>query len=246
LTTVLDPGRAWDSTGLEHWVAACLGFVSVRTLMFRKPSPRLRVLLLEDDPSDADLIAHAVENSVAGSLVRRADSKGAFVGALDEFAPQVILSDHGVADLSALGAFHLTQARSPECPFLLVAGAFDQTASDCLRAGAADFIRKSDLARLRPAIEMALKLRAPLRKLSGRQRQVLQLLAAGCSTREIARELRLSVKTVETHRAQVMVRTGIHDVAGLARYAVEVGIVYTYQGSEKTSWRGPQPGYGNG
>jgi DNA-binding NarL/FixJ family response regulator len=76
-------------------------------------------------------------------------------------------------------------------------------------------------------------LRLPLRKLSSRQHQVLQLLAAGLSAGEIARRLGLSVKTVETHRAQVMHRTGIHDLAGLVRYAVRVGIVSAADGSDR-------------
>jgi two-component system, NarL family, response regulator LiaR len=58
---------------------------------------------------------------------------------------------------------------------------------------------------------------------------VLQLIAAGNSTREVARRLRLSVKTVETHRAQVMKRLDIHDLASLVRYAVRVGIVSAAQ-----------------
>jgi DNA-binding NarL/FixJ family response regulator len=75
-------------------------------------------------------------------------------------------------------------------------------------------------------------MRAPLRSLSRRQRQVLQLLATGCSTREIALGLHLSIKTVETHRAQLMSRLDIHDLAGLVRYAVRVGIVSAGQGSD--------------
>lgn len=192
-------------------------------------SPGLRVLLLEDDRLDPERIVRAIERSIAGTLVQRVDSRGAFSRALDEFAPQVILSDHGVADLNALDAFHLTQARSPECPFLLVAAAFEQAASDCLRAGAADFIRKSDLARLRPAIELALEHRAPLRRLSARQRQVFQLLAAGCTSREIAHRLNISAKTVETHRAQVMSRLGMYRLARLVTYAVRVGLVSATQ-----------------
>ena len=54
---------------------------------------------------------------------------------------------------------------------------------------------------------------------------MLRLLAQGHSTREIAKRLKLSVKTIETHRADVMKRLGIHDVAGLVRYAVRVGLV---------------------
>jgi DNA-binding NarL/FixJ family response regulator len=116
---------------------------------------------------------------------------------------------------------------------VLVSGAFEQSTSECLRSGATDFVRKSELSRLGSAIGTAVKLRESLRRLSKRQRQVLQMLALGGSTREIARRLRLSVKTVETHRAQVMHRTGIHDLAGLVRYAVRVGIVSAAQGSDR-------------
>jgi DNA-binding NarL/FixJ family response regulator len=197
--------------------------------MLSQPLPRLKVLLLEDDPRDADLVTHALERLESRCTVLRVDSRQAFASALDTFTPDVVLSDHAIADFNALDALRLTQVRLPEAPFLLVAGAFEQSTTECLRSGATDFIRKSDLNRLAPAIVMAVKLRESLRRLSRRQRQVLQMLAVGCSTREIARRLRLSVKTVETHRAQVMHRTGIHDLAGLVRYAVRVGIVSTGQ-----------------
>jgi len=60
--------------------------------------------------------------------------------------------------------------------------------------------------------------------LTPRQREVLQLIAEGRTTREIARLLNISVKTVETHRAQLMERLDIHDVAGLVRYAIRAGL----------------------
>jgi DNA-binding NarL/FixJ family response regulator len=61
--------------------------------------------------------------------------------------------------------------------------------------------------------------------LTARQREVLKLVASGKSTKEIAFDLNLSVKTVETHRAQIMERLGIRDVAGLVRYALKTGLV---------------------
>jgi DNA-binding NarL/FixJ family response regulator len=201
--------------------------------MFSQLLPKLRILLLEDDPRDADLVTHALERFDPRCTVLRVDSRQAFASALDTFTPDVILSDHAIADFNALDALRLAQVRLPEAPFLLVAGAFEQSTSECLRSGATDFIRKSDLSHLGPAIDTAVKLRESLRRLSRRQRQVLQMLAVGCSTREIARRLRLSVKTVETHRAQVMHRTGIHDLAGLVRYAVRVGIVSAGHGSDR-------------
>lgn len=65
----------------------------------------------------------------------------------------------------------------------------------------------------------------PAYALTPRQREILVLVGEGCSTKEIARRLGVSVKTVETHRSQLMERLDIHDVAGLVRYAVRVGLV---------------------
>jgi len=64
-----------------------------------------------------------------------------------------------------------------------------------------------------------------LEQLTSRQREILQLIAEGRTTKEIADLLYVSVKTVETHRLQLMKRLNIHDVAGLVRYAIRMGLV---------------------
>ena len=61
--------------------------------------------------------------------------------------------------------------------------------------------------------------------LTARQREILQLVAEGKSTKEIAFVLGVSVKTVETHRADLMERLGIRDVAGLVVYAIRNGLI---------------------
>ncbi|HUJ29359.1 MAG TPA: response regulator transcription factor [Myxococcales bacterium] len=61
--------------------------------------------------------------------------------------------------------------------------------------------------------------------LTRRQREILQLIAEGHTTRQIARSLEVSTKTVDTHRAELMERLGIRGVAGLVRYAVRIGLV---------------------
>ena len=68
-------------------------------------------------------------------------------------------------------------------------------------------------------------MRMASRPLSLRQREVLQLIAEGRSTRDIAERLNLSVKTIETHRAQLMQRLEIFEVAGLTRYALRIGLI---------------------
>lgn len=64
-------------------------------------------------------------------------------------------------------------------------------------------------------------------RLTPRQREILHLIARGFATREIASQLHVSTKTVESHRAQLMQRLNIHDVAGLTRYAIRTGLVQT-------------------
>jgi DNA-binding NarL/FixJ family response regulator len=65
----------------------------------------------------------------------------------------------------------------------------------------------------------------PADRLTPRQCEILQMIAAGRTTKEIAQRLDISVKTVEMHRAQLMDRLGIHDIAGLVRYAIRTGLV---------------------
>jgi DNA-binding NarL/FixJ family response regulator len=66
---------------------------------------------------------------------------------------------------------------------------------------------------------------SPLEQLTPRQREILQLVAEGKNTKEIAHLLGISIKTVEAHRLQLMVRLSIHDLPGLVRYAVRSGLV---------------------
>ena len=64
-----------------------------------------------------------------------------------------------------------------------------------------------------------------LELLTARQREILQLIAEGYSTKDIARQLKISVKTVDTHRTALMEKLEIHDLAGLVRYAVRIGLI---------------------
>ena len=66
---------------------------------------------------------------------------------------------------------------------------------------------------------------SPLEQLTARQREILQLVAEGKNTKEIAGLLGISIKTVEAHRLQLMARLDIHDVPGLVRYAIRSGLV---------------------
>ena len=84
-----------------------------------------------------------------------------------------------------------------------------------------DYLPRLQGERTKPASQE----REPLTHLTPRQREILQLVAEGRSTKDIAILLKMKVKTVEVHRARLMKRLDIHDTAGLVRYAVRYGIV---------------------
>lgn len=186
----------------------------------------LKVLLLEDSAADAQLIQRELDRMNVSVSTERVDTPDAFMKALREFEPHVVISDHSLARFDSHAALKLTLECRPIAPFIVVTGSLDpHTLVTSLRAGAEDVVLKSDLSRLRPAIEAAVSAREHLEKLSPRQLQVLRLVAKGLTTPAIAEQLHLSGKTVETHRGEVMKRLGIHDLARLVRYAVRVGLV---------------------
>jgi DNA-binding NarL/FixJ family response regulator len=80
------------------------------------------------------------------------------------------------------------------------------------------FLKQSPLQQTAPAS-------TPLERLTSRQREVLQLLAEGQTTKSIALVLKISDKTVEYHRTKLMMRLNIHDLAGLVRFALRTGVI---------------------
>ncbi len=191
-----------------------------------RTADRIRVLILEDNEADAELIRHELLRAGLSSITDRVDSEDAFVAALREFEPDVVLSDHSLAQFDAQSALALMRKVRPTTPLIIVTGRpnSDETVA-CLRAGAEDLLTKGNLGRLATAITDALALRRPLEALTSRQIEVLRLVAEGHRTRDIATRLKLSVKTVESHRGEVMKRLKIHDVVNLVRYALRVGLV---------------------
>ncbi|HKT61756.1 MAG TPA: response regulator transcription factor [Gemmatimonadales bacterium] len=193
--------------------------------MHRDERQSLRLLLLEDDARDAELIARSLGRADPTCTVQVVDNRAGFTRLLETFGPDAVISNSGGPGFRALDALELVRSHRPTIPVVLVSGALSPAGVECLKAGAADFVPKTDLARLGAAITGSIEQRAPLRKLSARQCTVLQRLAAGQSTRQIAQDLQISIKTVETHRAELMRRLGIKDLAGLVRFAVRVGLV---------------------
>ena len=193
------------------------------------PSPTkksLRVLLLEDNAADAALISHELERSGMRILLAQVDSAESFTAALKSFVPDVVLSDHSLAQFDSCAALEVLREVRPTVPFIIVTGALIGTqAGAAIRAGAEDLILKTHMRGLEASISNALAARRPLHALTERQIHVLKLVTEGHRTREVAKLLGLSIKTVESHRSEIMKRLHIHDVVSLVRYAIRVGLV---------------------
>ncbi len=159
-------------------------------------------------------------------MTARVDSASAFTTALRSFAPDVVLSDHSLAQFDSRAALETLRAMRPTTPFIIVSGTVsgDQCFA-ALRAGAEDIVLKNDLRRLPAAVTDAIILRRPLNKLTLRQIEVFRLVAEGHRSSDIANQLGISVKTVESHRGAIMKRLHIHELVGLVRYATRIGLI---------------------
>jgi DNA-binding NarL/FixJ family response regulator len=184
--------------------------------------------MLEDSEADAEFIRQELHRAGLTAVTDRVNSEDAFASALRDFAPDVVLSDHALANFDAETALALLRRARPATPLIVVTGfPGSEKAAAYIRSGAEDLVTKTDLSRLAASITEAVRLRRPLEKLTSRQIEVLRMVAEGHRTREIATRLKLSVKTVESHRGEIMKRLKIHDVVSLVRYAMRVGLVAT-------------------
>jgi DNA-binding NarL/FixJ family response regulator len=183
---------------------------------------------------------------------------------IDLHRPDVALVDIGMAGLNGL---EVTVQVAVAClsvrVIILSMHAHEAYVLQALRAGAVGYLLKdADTVELGLALKVVMQgetylspavlkpvvrgyvqhaggMADELDRLSLRQRETLQLIAEGHTTQEIAYRLEISVKTVEKHRAQLMERLGIHDIAGLVRYAIRAGLVRTEQGGSIEWANGP-------
>ena len=118
----------------------------------------VRILLLEDVPADAALIQRELTKAGLVFVSQQVDTRVAFEEALRIFAPDVILSDHGLPGFDGAAALQFVRERFPALPVILVTGSLnEETAVEFMKAGAADYVLKDHLTRLPQAIKRALR-----------------------------------------------------------------------------------------
>jgi PAS domain S-box-containing protein len=120
-------------------------------------STTIRILLVEDDPNDAELVEREIRRTKVGCTFLRVDTREGMLAALREFTPDIILTDHSLPAFGAGDALELAQQHSPNTPVIVVTGRLgDEPAVQYLQAGAADYVVKDHLHRLGPAVLRAL------------------------------------------------------------------------------------------
>jgi DNA-binding NarL/FixJ family response regulator len=209
-----------------------------------------RIVLADDHRLVRAGIRSLLEDIKGAEVVAEAEDGREALRLIEKHQPDIALLDIGMPGLGGLEVAAQTAELSPGTRVVILsmhaAGPFVARA---LRVGVAGYLLKDAApAELRQAIaavangdvylspaisrqvvegfaDGAATAEDPLGKLTARQREILQLIAEGRTTKQIAGDLNVSAKTVETHRAQLMERLGIHDVPGLVRFAIRVGLV---------------------
>ncbi len=208
-----------------------------------------RILIADDHPLMRAGIRTLLEKTIPNVTILEAVDGLDAVELASQARPDIVLMDISMPGLNGVEAARRIAAYVPGTKVIMLSMHQDeQRVVEAMRAGATGYLMKDvAVAEVRIAIESALRGEvyispsapktvtqmlarnesetSPLSLLTARQREILQLIAEGQSTKEIGYRLVLSTKTVETHRRLLMERLGIHEVAGLARFAVRAGLV---------------------
>jgi PAS domain S-box-containing protein len=118
----------------------------------------LKILLLEDSETDAEIVQRFLKKTNPNWQFKIAMSKNSFLSMLDEFRPDLILSDNSMPQFSAAEALEIKNQRNLQIPFIMVSGtATEEFAAGMIKKGADDYLLKDRLARLPAAIDMAIR-----------------------------------------------------------------------------------------
>lgn len=217
--------------------------------MSEATSGGLRVLLVDDHTLVRAGLRSLVECLPMVQIVLEGGSGEEALELVATQQPDIVLMDIGMKGMSGLEATALIKADFPEIQVIILSMfSSEEHVLQALRSGAAGYLLKeSATTELGTALEVVARgevyLSPPVSKqvvdaymrrtggevnpldiLTPRQKEVLGLIVEGASTKEMARQLRVSPKTIETHRSQLMARLDIHDLAGLIRFAIRNGL----------------------
>jgi DNA-binding NarL/FixJ family response regulator len=118
----------------------------------------LRILILEDVATDAELMKDELKEAGTVFTSRCVQDKASYLKGLDEFSPDIILSDYSLPSFDGLSALKLAVKKCLDVPFIFVSGALgEETAIELLKQGATDYVLKNRLSRLGPAVSRALQ-----------------------------------------------------------------------------------------
>jgi DNA-binding NarL/FixJ family response regulator len=212
----------------------------------------IRVVVADDHTLFRSGLRALIDGFVGITVVGEAGDGREALRLVAEHRPDVVLMDISMPDLNGLEAAAQVVRDFPEVKVLVLSMHPDEAyVNRALKAGATGYLLKTASG---PELEMAIRAVArgdlylgprvakrvlpdyltrrgdaeppdAMERLTRRQREILQLVAEGRTSKQIAQHLGLSVKTVERHRADVMHRLDIHDIAGLVRWAVGHGLV---------------------
>ena len=210
----------------------------------------IRILLADDHTLVRAGIRSLLESIDDVVVVAEAGDGREALELIARHRPDVALLDIGMPGLNGLEVAKRIPHESPKTRIIILSMHADPAyVKKALRAGAVGYLLKgASVVELPLAVQAVMRgesyltpkisssvveqiLRQdeqgsdPLEDLTTRQREILQLIAEGQSTKEIAGILDISVKTVESHRLRMMDRLGIHDVPGLVRFAIRAGLI---------------------
>ena len=121
------------------------------------PAP-VRVLIVEDRAVDAELAEREVKRALSHCTFARVDTADSYLAALDTFQPDLILSDYALPAFDGLAAVRLAREHAPLTPVIIVTAAINEdTAVECMKAGAVDYVIKEHIKRLGQAVVRALE-----------------------------------------------------------------------------------------
>lgn len=214
----------------------------------------LRILVADDHDLMRRGIKALLETRTDWEVCGEAQTGREAVAQTEELKPDIVVLDIGMPDLNGMEAARRIRKASPSTEVLILSLHFsDQLIREIVEAGVRGYIVKSDsdrdlivavetLSKHKPfftprATEVILskfndaggtRVEVPETvqdRLTSREREIVQLLAEGKSSKEVANSLNISVKTAETHRANIMRKLQLHTVSELVRYAVRNQII---------------------